>query len=86
MVATILSAKRMNGYNFINKKDMSTKRCYCLRTRNGNMICPLTTERRDLEKTFNYQVRGDEIIEVEVDNDFVCNEERTDRCKNCPFK
>jgi hypothetical protein len=50
------------------------------------MICPLTTDRRDLERTFNYQVRGEEIIEVDIDNAFVCKEERTDRCKNCPFK
>jgi len=65
---------------------MSTTKCFCLRTRSGMMICPLTTDRRDLERTFNYQVRGEEIIEVDIDNAFVCKEERTDRCKNCPFK
>ena len=50
------------------------------------MICPLTTKREDLEKTFNYQVRGDEIISVEIDSSFVCKEERKADCKNCPFK
>ena len=50
------------------------------------MVCPLTTDRSDLEKTFNYQVRGEEIIEVEIDDTFVCKEERKPHCKNCPFK
>lgn len=50
------------------------------------MICPLTTDRRELEHTFNYEVRGDEIVEVEIDDTFVCDEKRTDRCKSCPFK
>lgn len=61
-------------------------KCYCLQTRQGNMHCPLTTERRDLERTFNYQVCGEQIVEVEVDEDFVCEEVRTERCDNCPFK
>ena len=63
-----------------------TTKCFCLRTLQGKMICPLTTDRKDLEQTFNYQVRGDEIIEVEIDNGFVCHEERKNYCKNCPFK
>ena len=50
------------------------------------MHCPLTTERRDLEQTFNYQVRGEEILQVEIDKKFVCKDERKDYCKNCPFK
>ena len=50
------------------------------------MHCPLTTEREGLERTFNYQVRGEEIIEVEIDDTFVCKEERKDYCKDCPFK
>ena len=50
------------------------------------MHCPLTTERRDLERTFNYQVRGEQIVEVEVDEEFVCEEVRKKRCDNCPFK
>lgn len=65
---------------------MKTIKAFCLRTRNGKMICPLTTKREDLEKTFNYQVRGAEIISVEIDSTFVCKEEREDHCKNCPFK
>lgn len=65
---------------------METIKAFCLRTRKGNMICPLTTKREDLEKTFNYQVRGDEIISVEIDSTFVCKVERNDDCKNCPFK
>lgn len=63
-----------------------TIKCYCLQTRSGNMICPLTTDRSDLEKTFNYQVRGEEILEVEIDKSFVCTDERKPHCKNCPFK
>lgn len=43
-------------------------------------------EREDLERTFNYKVRGEEITEVEIDDAFVCEEERKDHCKNCPFK
>lgn len=50
------------------------------------MHCPLTTNREDLEKTFNYQVRGEEIMEVEIDSAFVCEEERINSCINCPFK
>lgn len=65
---------------------MKTIKALCLRTRNGKMICPLTTKREDLEKTFNYQVRGDEIISIEIDSSFVCKEERKEHCKNCPFK
>lgn len=65
---------------------METIKAFCLRTRNGNMICPLSTKREDLEKTFNYQVRGAEIISVDIDSTFVCKEERIDHCKNCPFK
>ena len=61
-------------------------RCYCLRTREGNMHCPLTTEREDLERTFNYQVRGEEIIWVDIDKSFVCTDKRSRHCVNCPFK
>ena len=63
-----------------------TIRCYCIKTTKGNIICPLTTERKDLENTFNYRVRGDEIIWVDIDKSFVCKEERKAHCKNCPFK
>lgn len=66
---------------------MGTVKCYCLKVhRSGNLICPLTTERKDLEHTFNYVVHGDEIMEVEIDDRFVCKEERKPSCKNCPFK
>jgi len=65
---------------------MGAIKCFCLQTRQGRMICPLTTERGDLERTFNYKVRGDEIISVEIDDVFVCKEKRTERCKHCPFK
>lgn len=65
---------------------MKDVKCYCLQTREGYMHCPLTTERKDLERTFNYQVRGEEIIEVTIDSSFVCSEERKPDCINCPFK
>ena len=64
---------------------MSTTKCYCL-SKNGNMHCPLTTDKSELERTFNYQVRGEAIQEVEIDNKFVCEEERKPYCKSCPFK
>lgn len=66
---------------------MGTVKCYCLKVRrSGNLICPLTTERKDLEHTFNHVVQGDEIMEVEIDDRFVCKEERKPSCENCPFK
>lgn len=61
-------------------------KCYCLKTRKGDLICPLTTEREDLSRTFNHQVLGHEIVKVEIDKGFVCKEERKDHCKHCPFK
>ena len=63
----------------------NTIKCFCLSNK-GKMHCPLTTDRKDLERTFNVQVRGEEIIEVEIDKYFVCKDERKDYCKNCPFK
>lgn len=63
---------------------MTIIKCYCLKGRSG-MHCPLTTNREDLEKTFNYQVRGEEIIEVEIDDSFDCQDEQTSSCINCPF-
>lgn len=64
---------------------MSTTKCYCLSFR-GNLHCPLTTDKSELERMFNYQVRGEAIQEVEVDNEFVCTNERKSYCKSCPFK
>lgn len=60
-------------------------KCYCLEGRKG-LHCPLSTERGDLEKTFNYQVRGEAIREVEIDPTFVCEEKRSNYCVHCPFK
>lgn len=66
---------------------MKYVKCYCLRKRKEkSMYCPLTTDVEDLKKTFNYQVRGDEIVEVEIEETFVCYAERKEMCKNCPFK
>lgn len=59
--------------------------CYCL-SNNGHMHCPLSTDRSQLERTFNYQVRGEAIVEVEIDQSFVCDKERKASCENCPFK
>ena len=67
-------------------KENDVVRCYCLQTREGKMHCPLTTDEKDLENTFNYRVRGEKIIWVDIDKYFVCNDERKDYCKNCPFK
>lgn len=59
--------------------------CYCL-INDGELHCPLTTEREDLEKTFNYKVRGERIAYIEVNKDFVCHNERNKDCEHCPFK
>ena len=61
-------------------------RCYCLMTAGGKMHCPLTTEKKTLENTFNFRVRGEQIIWVDIDENFVCKENRKDYCKDCPFK
>lgn len=58
--------------------------CYCL-CNNGRMHCPLTTDPFELENTFNHRVRGEDVIWVKIDKDFVCTDKRTDSCKNCPF-
>ena len=60
-------------------------KCYCLEGSKG-YHCPLTTDRRDLELTWNYKVRGEAICEVEIDPAFVCGEERSTSCVHCPFK
>lgn len=59
--------------------------CYCLNDR-GNRHCPLTTDKADLERTFNYQVRNESIEKIGIDPAFKCTDERKDYCKNCPFK
>lgn len=64
---------------------MGYVKCFCLVGQNG-MHCPLSTDKKDLERTFNYQVRGENIIEIEIQDNFVCKEERKDMCKYCPFK
>ena len=63
----------------------NTTKCYCLRTKDGGLHCPLSTDRSLLERTFNAFVRGEEIVDVEIDNSFVCNKERKSYCENCPF-
>ena len=63
-----------------------TIKCYCLEGRNGNLHCPLSTDVRSLELTFNVSVRGEGIREVEIDKAFVCKDERKSYCNNCPFK
>lgn len=63
-----------------------TIKCYCLRTKEGKMHCPLSTDRASLRHTFNFMVRGEEIVDVEVDKAFVCKDERKSYCNNCPFK
>ena len=65
--------------------EKNTISCYCL-SNHGKMHCPLTTERKDLENTFNYRLHDEEILEVEIDKSFVCEDKRTSSCKNCPFK
>lgn len=60
-------------------------RCWCLKGRNG-FHCPLTTDRSELERTFNYRVRGEEIVWVDIDASFVCPDEKNEgKCHGCPF-
>ena len=60
-------------------------RCYCL-SNGGRLHCPLSTDRRTLELTFNYQVRQENIVWVDIDKNFVCTDERKSSCEKCPFK
>ena len=66
------------------EKKSDVIRCYCL-SKNGKMHCPLTQDRAELERTFNYQVRGEDIVWVDIDVNFVCHDERKEYCKSCPF-
>ena len=59
--------------------------CYCLRNEKGNLHCPLSTDKQFLERTFNVFVRGEEIVRVDIDKAFRCDEKRSPSCKNCPF-
>lgn len=70
----------------MTKQTTKSVSCYCLSSKNGNLHCPLSTDKRSLELTFNYQVRGESIVAVEIDPSFVCDDERKPYCKNCPFK
>ena len=65
---------------------MGIVKCYCLRDKERGVHCPLTTDARKLEHTFNYFVRGEEIVQVDIDDSFVCEAERKAMCDRCPFK
>lgn len=60
-------------------------KCYCLMSLNGNLHCPLSTDVKYLENTFNTKI-GEIVVNVEINNAFVCYEERKESCKYCPFK
>ena len=64
---------------------MGVIKCYCLRTKEGKLHCPLATNAKELEHTFNHFVRGDDIVQVDIDENFVCQEERQVMCGDCPF-
>lgn len=57
-------------------------RCWCF-AKNGEPHCQLITDEQDLKKYFNYFT--EDIIWVDVDKKFVCNETRKEHCKHCPF-
>lgn len=65
---------------------MGVVKCYCLVGKNNLPHCPLATNPKELETTFNHFVRGEEIIQVDIDDRFVCEEERKAMCESCPFK
>jgi hypothetical protein len=67
-------------------KSVEVVKCHCLRAPNGSLICPLTTEVEDLKRTLNYHFHDYEIVDVEINKEFVCKQKRTEHCKNCPFK
>lgn len=65
---------------------MGTVKCYCLKDKKRGLHCPLTTDARDLERTFNFFVRDEEIVQVDIDDSFVCEEmPRRAMCGGCPF-
>lgn len=66
-----------------NKQSEDTVRCWCF-SKNGNPHCPLTTNQDDLKHYFNYFM--EDIVWVDIDKAFVCDEERTKHCEHCPFK
>lgn len=60
-------------------------KCYCIMEFNGNLHCPLSTDVKYLENTFNTLIGG-VVVNVEINKAFVCQEERKESCKYCPFK
>lgn len=68
---------------------MDYTKVYALSTTNGTdgAHCPLVSldHKDELEHTFNYQVRNECIIELEISNNFVCEDKGQEKCKYCPF-
>lgn len=60
-------------------------KCYCIMAFNGNLHCPLSTDVKYLEDTI-YTKIGGIVVNVEINKAFVCQEERNESCKYCPFK
>ena len=69
-----------------SKKQSESKdtiKVYCF-SKHGEPHCPLVTRESDLRNYFNYFT--EDIIWMEIDKSFVCEDERTRHCKNCPFR
>lgn len=64
------------------QKNNGVVRCWCF-SKHGEPHCPLTTNPNDLYGYFNKFF--EDIVWVDIDKDFVCEAERTEHCKNCPF-
>ena len=68
---------------------MDYTKVYALSTTNSadGAHCPLVDldHKDELERTFNYQVRNEYIVELEISNAFVCKDKREKECKYCPF-
>ena len=68
---------------------MDYTRVYALSTTDGvdGAHCPLVDldHKDELEHTFNYRVRNERILELEISNAFVCGDKGQKRCKHCPF-
>ena len=68
---------------------MDYTKVYALSTTNGanGAHCPLVSldHKDELEHTFNYQVRGEQIVELEISNAFVCEKKGQQMCEFCPF-
>ena len=59
-------------------------RCYCY-FKNNKPHCPLAGNEKDLQDLHLFNDFIEPVGWVDIDNSFVCKEERKEHCKHCPF-